>query len=142
MKPFSWKSVTIYLTIILFLILIIQFGDWNKREAKEQQYLEQIVSSLEVLIDFQKSVINGEVEVDSNKKVLTMADDNFQYQLSMFIDIFGNLSEGDETLFDHYIAIEKLLNNFNDATTKEEQQNVHQQLTEQSEKLMVFMERL
>lgn len=142
MKPFSWKSVSIYLTIILFLLLVIQFGDWNKRETKEQQYLEQIVSSIDGLIDFQKAVLNDEIEVDANKKVLTIADNNFQYQLTMFIDIFGNLSADDETLYDHYIAIDELLSQFSEALSKEQQQKVHQQLTEQSEKMKLFLERL
>lgn len=41
----------------------------------------------------------------------------------MFIDIFGNLSVSEEILYDHYIAIDKLLSQFKEATSKEEQKN-------------------
>lgn len=141
-KPFSWKSVTIYLTIILFLLLVIQFADWNKRGEKEVQYLTEIETAYESLLSFQKLVMNGEVEVDANKEVLAMSEKNFQYQLSMYIDIFGNQSEGEQSLYDYYVQIDKLLTKFYEASTVEGQKQVHEELTTIQQRFVAFLEQL
>ena len=95
-KFLSWKGISIYLTIILFLVIFIQMMDQNKRGEKEGQYLAEIEKSYIALVDFQTYILNDEVQVDENKHVLKMAERDFQYQLSLFIDIwqFGKWGEG------------------------------------------------
>lgn len=127
-KFLSWKGISIYLTIILFLVIFIQMMDQNKRNEKEGQYLAEIEKAYIALVDFQMYIINDEVQVDENKYVLTMAERDFQYQLSLFIDIFGNLDKDDKSLYDFYIESDKALQAFYDATTKEQQSAAHEQL--------------
>lgn len=127
-KFLSWKGISIYLTIILFLVIFIQMMDQNKRNEKEGQYLAEIEKAYIALVDFQMYIINDEVQVDENKHVLTMAERDFQYQLSLFIDIFGNLEKDDKSLYDFYIESDKALQAFYDATTKEQQSAAHEQL--------------
>ncbi|MEK4699081.1 iron ABC transporter substrate-binding protein [Solibacillus sp. FSL R7-0668] len=127
-KFLSWKGISIYLTIILFLVIFIQMMDQNKRNEKEGQYLAEIEKAYIALVDFQMYIINDEVQVDENKYVLTMAERDFQYQLSLFIDIFGNLEKDDKSLYDFYIESDKALQAFYDATTKEQQSAAHEQL--------------
>ncbi|HEY4622624.1 MAG TPA: iron ABC transporter substrate-binding protein [Solibacillus sp.] len=127
-KFLSWKGISIYLTIILFLVIFIQMMDQNKRNEKEGQYLAEIEKAYIALVDFQMYIINDEVQVDENKHVLTMAVRDFQYQLSLFIDIFGNLEKDDKSLYDFYIESDKALQAFYDATTKEQQSAAHEQL--------------
>lgn len=142
MRPFSWKSVTIYLSIILFLLLVIQFGDRNKRGEKETQYLDEIEGALQDVIDFQTLIIDGDVQVDTNKQVLEMSEKTFQYQLSFFIDVFGNLSEADVSLYDYYEKIDQLLTAFYNATSVDEQREINTQLQQQYTALQQFIETL
>lgn len=127
-KFLSWKGISIYLTIILFLVIFIQMMDQNKRGEKEGQYLAEIEKSYIALVDFQTYILNDEVQVDENKHVLKMAERDFQYQLSLFIDIFGNLENGEKGLSDFYMESDKALQAFYDATTKEQQFAAHEQL--------------
>ncbi|MCH7321131.1 iron ABC transporter substrate-binding protein [Solibacillus sp. MA9] len=127
-KFLSWKGISIYLTIILFLVIFIQMMDQNKRDEKEGQYLAEIEKSYLQLVDFQTYIINDEVQVDSNKHVLVMAQRDFQYQLSLFIDIFGNKEKGEYSLYDFYAEADKALQAFYDASTKEQQTAAHEQL--------------
>ena len=89
-KSFSWKSVSIYLTIILFLVLIIQFSDSSKRGDREADYLVAIESSYNELLNFQQSILDGKIEVDADKEVIKMSEKNLQTQLGTFIDFFGD----------------------------------------------------
>ena len=127
-KFLSWKGIAIYLTIILFLVIFIQIMDQNKRNEKEEQYLQQIEKAYLELVDFQTYVLNGDVQVDAEKHVLTMSEKNFQYQITLFIDTFGNKEKGDESLYDFYVETDKALQAFYEATTKEQQADAHAQL--------------
>jgi len=127
-KFLSWKGIAIYLTIILFLVIFIQIMDQNKRNEKEEQYLQQIEKAYLELVDFQTYVLNGDVQVDTEKHVLTMSEKNFQYQITLFIDTFGNKEKGDESLYDFYVETDKALQAFYEATTKEQQADAHAQL--------------
>ena len=127
-KFLSWKGIAIYLTIILFLVIFIQIMDQNKRNEKEEQYLQQIEKAYLELVDFQTYVLNGDVQVDTEKHVLTMSEKNFQYQITLFIDTFGNQEKGDESLYDFYVETDKALQAFYEATTKEQQADAHAQL--------------
>lgn len=142
MRAFSWKSVSIYLTIILFLLLIIQFTDWNKRDVKEAQYLVEIETAYDELLNFQTLIINGDVAVDTNKEVLKMSEKNFQYQLSMFIDIFGNQTEDDESLYDYYKKTDTLLTQFYEANSVEEQKAAYAELEKIRKPFKQFLEKL
>lgn len=141
-KFLSWKGISIYLTIILFLVIFIQIMDQNKRNEKEGQYLQQIEKSYLELVDFQTYILNDEVQVDNKKHVLTMAEKNFQYQLTMFIDTFGNKEKGDESLYDFYVATDKALQAFYDATTKEQQATAHEQLVNLKNPFFSLIEKL
>ena len=127
-KFLSWKGIAIYLTIILFLVIFIQIMEQNKRNEKEEQYLLQIEKAYLELVDFQTYVLNGDVQVDAEKHVLTMSEKNFQYQITLFIDTFGNKEKGDESLYDFYVETDKALQAFYEATTKEQQADAHAQL--------------
>lgn len=128
MKFLSWKGISIYLTVILFLLLFIQFMDWDKRNDRVSQYAEEIEKSFIDLVDFQTYILNEEVQIDENKYVLTMAEKNFQYQLSMFIDMFGNKELDDTSLYDSYKQIDEALAAFYEAESVEAQGKAHEQL--------------
>lgn len=141
-KPFSWKSVSVYLTIILFLVLIIQFSNSNERGDRETDYLSSIEASFEDLLKFQKLVIDGEVVVDANKEVLKMSEKNLQSQLGTFIDFFGNQSEDDRSLFDYYTTINKHLKEFYNAKTVEEQKQAYDKLVKLKPDFVAFLQEI
>ncbi|AWE06853.1 iron ABC transporter substrate-binding protein [Lysinibacillus sp. 2017] len=141
-KPFSWKSVSVYLTIILFLVLIIQFSNSNERGDREADYLSSIEASFEDLLKFQKLVIDGEVVVDANKEVLKMSEKNLQSQLGTFIDFFGNQSEDDRSLFDYYTTINKHLKEFYNAKTVEEQKQAYDKLVKLKPDFVAFLQEI
>ena len=141
-KFLSWKGIAIYLTIILFLVIFIQIMDQNKRNEKEEQYLQQIEKAYLELVDFQTYVLNGDVQVDTEKHVLTMSEKNFQYQITLFIDTFGNQEKGDESLYDYYVETDKALQAFYDATTKEQQATAHEQLVNLKKPFFSLIEKL
>ena len=128
MKFLSWKGISIYLTIILFLLIFIQILDWGKGNDKEGQYAVELEKAYIDLVDFQTYILNDEVQVDDNKHVLTMYEKNFQYQLSMFIDIFGNKKVEDTSLFDSYKQVDEALAAFYEAESAEQQGQAHEQL--------------
>lgn len=139
MKFLSWKGISIYLTIILFLLIFIQILDWNKGKEKEGQYAVELEKAYTDLVDFQTHILNDEVQVDDNKHVLTMYEKNFQYQLSMFIDIFGNKKVGDENLFDSYKQIDEALAAFYEAKSAEQQGQAHEQLLDEKQSLFTIL---
>ena len=139
MKFLSWKGISIYLTIILFLLIFIQFLDWNKGNDKEGQYAVELEKAYLDLVDFQTYILNDEVKVDDNKHVLTMYEKNFQYQLSMFIDIFGNKKVDDENLFDSYKQIDEALAAFYEAESAEQQGQAHEQLLDAKQSLFTIL---
>ena len=69
MKFLSWKGISIYLTIILFLLIFIQILDWNKGNEKEAQYAVELEKAYIDLVDFQTYILNDEVQIDDNKHV-------------------------------------------------------------------------
>lgn len=142
MKFLSWKGISIYLTIILFLLIFIQILDWNKGNDKEGQYAAELEKAYLDLVDFQTYILNDEVKVDDNKHVLTMYEKNFQYQLSMFIDIFGNKKVDDENLFDSYKQIDEALAAFYEAESAEQQGQAHEQLLDAKQSLFTIMNNL
>lgn len=139
MKFLSWKGISIYLTIILFLLIFIQILDWNKGKDKEGQYAVELEKAYTDLVDFQTHILNDEVQVDENKHVLTMYEKNFQYQLSMFIDIFGNKKVGEENLFDSYKQIDEALAAFYEAESAEQQGQAHEQLLDAKQSLFTIL---
>ncbi|MER2152902.1 MAG: iron ABC transporter substrate-binding protein [Solibacillus sp.] len=139
MKFLSWKGISIYLTIILFLLIFIQILDWNKGNDKEGQYAAELEKAYLDLVDFQTYILNDEVKVDDNKHVLTMYEKNFQYQLSMFIDIFGNKKVDDENLFDSYKQIDEALAAFYEAESAEQQGQAHEQLLDAKQSLFTIL---
>ena len=141
-KFLSWKGISIYLTIILFLLIFIQFMDQNKRAEKEGQYLAEVETAYHALLDFQTHILTGDVVVDANKEVITMSERNFQYQLSMFIDIFGNPKKDDESLYDYYKKIDEQLTAFAEATSTAEQQKAHDQLVELKKPFFALIDKL
>ena len=142
MKFLSWKGISIYLTIILFLLIFIQILDWNKGNDKKGQYAAELEKAYLDLVDFQTYILNDEVKVDDNKHVLTMYEKNFQYQLSMFIDIFGNKKVDDENLFDSYKQIDEALAAFYEAESAEQQGQAHEQLLDAKQSLFTIMNNL
>lgn len=141
-KFLSWKGISIYLTIILFLVIFIQIMDQNKRNEKEGQYLQQIEKSYLELVDFQTYILNNDIKVDADKHVLTMSEKNFQHQLTMFIDMFGNKEKGDESLYDFYVETDKALQAFYEATSKEQQADAHEQLVKLKKPFFSLIEKL
>lgn len=141
MKFLSWKGISIYLTIILFLLIFIQILDWNKGKDKVGQYAVELENAYTDLVDFQTYIVNDEVQVDDNKHVLTMYEKNFQYQLSMFIDIFGNkkADDGDANLFDSYKQIDEALTAFYEAESAEQQGQAHEQLLDAKQSLFTIL---
>ncbi|MFS0874757.1 iron ABC transporter substrate-binding protein [Solibacillus isronensis] len=139
MKFLSWKGISIYLTIILFLLIFIQILDWNKGKDKEGQYAVELEKAYTDLVDFQTYILNDEVQIDENKHVLTMYEKNFQYQLSMFIDIFGNKKVGEENLFDSYKQIDEALAAFYEAESAEQQGQAHEQLLDAKQSLFTIL---
>ena len=139
MKFLSWKGISIYLTIILFLLIFIQILDWNKGKDKEGQYAVELEKAYTDLVDFQTHILNDEVQVDENKHVLTMYEKNFQYQLSMFIDIFGNKKVDDANLFDSYKQIDEALAAFYEAESTEQQGQAHEQLLDAKQSLFTIL---
>lgn len=139
MKFLSWKGISIYLTIILFLLIFIQILDWGKGDEKEGQYVVELEKAYTDLIDFQTYILNDEVQIDENKHVLTMYEKNFQYQLSMFIDIFGNKEGNDTSLYDSYKQIDKALAAFYEAENAEQQNQAHEQLLAEKQSLFKIL---
>ncbi|MBM7665369.1 hypothetical protein JOC25_001828 [Solibacillus kalamii] len=139
MKFLSWKGISIYLTIILFLLIFIQILDWNKGNEKEAQYAVELEKAYIDLVDFQTYILNEEVQIDDNKHVLTMYEKNFQYQLSMFIDIFGNKKVDDLNLFDSYKQIDEALSSFYEAKNAEQQGQAHEQLIDAKHSLFTIL---
>jgi len=139
MKFLSWKGISIYLTIILFLLIFIQILDWNKGNEKEAQYAVELEKAYTDLVDFQTYILNDEVEIDDSKHVLTMYEKNFQYQLSMFIDIFGNKKVDDANLFDSYQQIDEALAAFYEAESAEQQSGAHEQLLDAKKPLFTIL---
>lgn len=139
MKFLSWKGISIYLTIILFLLIFIQILDWNKGKDKEGQYAVELEKAYTDLVDFQTYILNDEVQIDENKHVLTMYEKNFQYQLSMFIDIFGNKKVDDANLFDSYKQIDEALAAFYEAESAEQQGQAHEQLLDAKQSLFTIL---
>lgn len=139
MKFLSWKGISIYLTIILFLLIFIQILDWNKGNDKEAQYAVELEKAYIDLVDFQTYILNDEVQIDDNKHVLTMYEKNFQYQLSMFIDIFGNKKVDDLNLFDSYKQIDEALLSFYEAENAEQQGQAHEQLIDAKHSLFTIL---
>lgn len=139
MKFLSWKGISIYLTIILFLLIFIQILDWNKGKDKEGQYAVELEKAYTDLVDFQTHILNDEVQIDDNKHVLTMYEKNFQYQLSMFIDIFGNKKVDDANLFDSYKQIDEALAAFYEADSAEQQGQAHEQLLAAKQSLFMIL---
>lgn len=139
MKFLSWKGISIYLTIILFLLIFIQILDWNKGNDKEAQYAVELEKAYIDLVDFQTYILNDEVQIDDNKHVLTMYEKNFQYQLSMFIDIFGNKKVDDLNLFDSYKQIDEALASFYEAENAEQQGQAHEQLIDAKHSLFTIL---
>lgn len=139
MKFLSWKGISIYLTIILFLLIFIQILDWNKGKDKEGQYAVELEKAYTDLVDFQTHILNDEVLVDENKHVLTMYEKNFQYQLSMFIDIFGNKKVDDANLFDSYKQIDEALAAFYEVESAEQQGQAHEQLLDAKQSLFTIL---
>ncbi|MGA4516131.1 iron ABC transporter substrate-binding protein [Solibacillus silvestris] len=139
MKFLSWKGISIYLTIILFLLIFIQILDWNKGNDKEAQYAVELEKAYIDLVDFQTYILNDEVRIDDNKHVLTMYEKNFQYQLSMFIDIFGNKKVDDLNLFDSYKQIDEALASFYEAENAEQQGQAHEQLIDAKHSLFTVL---
>lgn len=139
MKFLSWKGISIYLTIILFLLIFIQILDWNKGNDKEAQYAVELEKAYIDLVDFQTYILNDEVQIDDNKHVLTMYEKNFQYQLSMFIDIFGNKKVDDLNLFDSYKQIDEALSSFYEAENAEQQGRAHEQLIDAKHSLFTIL---
>src|SRR5690606_33887660 len=133
--------ISIYLTIILFLLIFIQILDWNKGKDKVGQYAVELENAYTDLVDFQTYIVNDEVQVDDNKHVLTMYEKNFQYQLSMFIDIFGNkkADDGDANLFDSYKQINEALTAFYEAESAEQQGQAHEQLLDAKQSLFTIL---
>ncbi|MEK4531084.1 iron ABC transporter substrate-binding protein [Solibacillus sp. FSL K6-1554] len=139
MKFLSWKGISIYLTIILFLLIFIQILDWNKGNDKEAQYAVELEKAYIDLVDFQTYILNDEVQIDDKRHVLTMYEKNFQYQLSMFIDIFGNKKVDDLNLFDSYKQIDEALLSFYEAENAEQQGQAHAQLIDAKHSLFTIL---
>lgn len=142
MKFLSWKGISIYLTIILFLFIFIQILDWNKGSEKEPYYAEELKKAYVELVDFQTYILNDEVNIDENAHVLSMYDKNFQYQLSMFMDIFGNKEFEDVSLYDTYVQADKALTVFFEAETVEERTQAHEQLLDVKQTLFNILNEL
>lgn len=141
-KPFSWKSVSIYLTIILFLVLIIQFSDSSKRGDRASKYIDAIESSYNELLIFQQSILDGKITVDANKEVIKMAEKNLLTQLGTFIDFFGDQKEDDERLFDYYTTINKYLKAFYEADTVAQQQEAFDSLQALHPQFQAFLTKI
>ena len=139
MKFLSWKGISIYLTIILFLLIFIQILDWDKGDEKEGQYAVELEKAYSDLVDFQTYILNDKVQIDDNKYVLTMYEKNFQYQLSMYIDIFGNKKVDDASLYDSYKQIDEALAAFYDAENAEQQGQAHEQLLAAKQSLFTIL---
>lgn len=139
MKFLSWKGISIYLTIILFLLIFIQILDWGKGDEKEEQYAAELEKAYTDLVDFQTYILNDEVQIDDNKHVLAMYDKNFQYQLSMFMDIFGNKEVKDTSLYDSYKQIDEALAAFYEAENAEQQGQAHEQLLAAKQSLFIIL---
>ncbi|MGN7476565.1 iron ABC transporter substrate-binding protein [Solibacillus silvestris] len=139
MKFISWKGISIYLTIILFLVIFIQFLDWGKGNEKDAQYAVELEKAYIDLVDFQTYILNDKVQIDDNKHVLTMHGKNFQYQLSMYIDIFGNKKLDGASLYDSYKQVDEALNAFYEAESKERRAQAHEQLLGAKQSLFAIL---
>src|SRR5690606_792604 len=103
------------------------------------QYAVELKKAYTDMVDFQTYILNDEVEIDDNKHVLTMYEKNFQYQLSMFIDIFGNKKVDDANLFDSYQQIDEALAAFYEAESAEQQSGAHEQLLDVKKPLFTIL---